>query len=158
MQWQLSQLNGRVKSWCTANVSDHSGWMFYLWYWGGNRPWNEELRGLEKPVDIVLKVARMGKDVTPGHEALWAFVKSCVVGMEAVLDERDRETVVKVIQQYVMESEEATELRDLEKKNLISLKRLSFITDKAKLMSAIESMRSRDGINENLWILLLRRT
>jgi hypothetical protein len=124
---------------------------------GGNRPWNEELRGLEKPVDIVLNIVRMGKDVTPGHEALWTFVKCCVIGMEAVLDERDRETVIKVIQQYVMELEEATELRDLEKKNLISLKRLSLMTDKAKIMSAIESMRSRDGINENLWVLLLCR-
>ena len=155
-QWQLPQLNGRVKSWCTSNVSDHSGWMFYLWYWGGNRPWKEELRRLEKPVDMVLKVAKMGMDVTPGHEALWAFVRSCIIEMEGVLDERDRETVIKVIQEYVKELEEANELRVVERKNLVALKRLSIMTDKAKLMSALESTGNGDGNSENLWILLLR--
>lgn len=139
-------------------MSDHSGWMFYLWYWGRNRPWNEELRGLEKPVDMVLKVVRMGKDVTPGHEALWTFVRSCLIGMEGALDKRDRETVIKVIQEYVEELEEARELRDLEKKNLIAMKRLILMTNKVKFRSTVDSMRSGDGINENLWILLLRRT
>ena len=157
-QWQLPQLNGRLKSWCNSNVSDHSGWMFYLWYWGGNRPWKEELRGLEKPVDMVLKVVRMGKEVTPGHEALWAFVRSCIIGMEGVLDETGRETVIKVIHEYVEELEGATELRDVERKNLVALKRLSVITDKVKFLSALESMRNGDGINENLWIVLLHRT
>jgi protein prenyltransferase alpha subunit repeat containing protein 1 len=156
-QWQLPQLNGRVKSWCTSNVSDHSGWMFYLWYWGVNRPWKEEMRELEKPVDVVLKVVRMGKDVTPGHEALWAFVRSCIIGMEGVLEERDREAVISVILEYVRELEESTKLRDVEERNLIALRRLSLMTDKAKLMSAIESMGSGDRINENLWTLLLRR-
>ncbi len=112
------------------------------------------MTALEKPVEMVLKIVRMGKKVTPGHEALWAFVRGCVIGMDGVLDERDREMVIKVIRDYVKELEEARELRDAERKSLVALKRLSLITDKVRLMIAIESMQSRDGVKDNLWLLL----
>ena len=108
---------------------------------------------LEKPVDTVLEIVRMGKEVTPGHEALWAFVRGCVIGMEGILYESDQQRVIKVIRDYVKELEEARGLRAVEKKNLVALKRLSLLSDKARLMLTIESMRSGVGINDNPWIL-----
>jgi len=36
----------------------------------------------------------MGREVVPGHEALWTFVRGCAIGMEGVLSEEERERVM----------------------------------------------------------------
>ena len=46
-------------------------------------------------MDAVWKVLYTGREVVPGHEALWTFVRGCAIGMEGVLgEEEDRERVM----------------------------------------------------------------
>ena len=89
----------------------------------------------DKPVDVVMKVVRMGKDITPGHEALWAFVRGCVIGMENVLNSEEQDIVMRFIGLYVKEMEEAKDIDGSEAKNLDALKRLIRIVHTAKVAS-----------------------
>ena len=93
-QSRLPQLNERIRSWCVSNISDISGWMFYLWFLGSDRPWRTRLEQYQKPMDAVWKVLYMGREVVPGHEALWTFIRGSAIGMEGVLTEDDRERVM----------------------------------------------------------------
>jgi hypothetical protein len=141
-QWQLPQLNGRVRTWCTSNVSDHSGWMFYLWHWGGQRPWRRGLVGFENPDEMVVRVVKVGAEVTPGHESLWAFVRGCIVGMENVLNSEEQETVMKAVQQYEKLLGEIVLLSSAEKKNLEALKRLNLIVSQVKHESLVKNSQN----------------
>jgi hypothetical protein len=132
LQWQLPQLNERIRSWCNAHVSDHSGWMFYLWYWGGDRPWRERLTELEKPIDVVKQVMMRGTHVTPGHEALWAFVRGCVIGMEGVLPEEQQGTCLREITLYEEELKKMKEPTVADTKNLDAISRILRFDDKRK--------------------------
>lgn len=110
--------------------------MFYLWFYGDKRPWRGELEGYENAKDMVMRVLKMGMEVVPGHEALWAFVRGCVVGMEGVLDLNKREGVVRVVERYVREMEEEEGLGVAEKRNLAALKRLVHMVNTAKVESS----------------------
>jgi hypothetical protein len=122
-QSQLPQLPFRIQVWCMANVGDHSGWMFYLWLMGAQRPWRKNLEELERPVEVVKKVVQKGIRVTPGHEAMWAFVRGCAIGMEGVLNKEERRVIIEMVQEYLSELEERKQVREAETKDLATLKR-----------------------------------
>jgi hypothetical protein len=98
--WSLPQLSERIRTWCMSNISDHSGWMFYTWFLGAQRPWGKQLRQVQRPVETVKRVIGVSENIAPGHEALWAFVRGCVVGMEGVLDADEKELVLGEIEGY----------------------------------------------------------
>lgn len=122
-QWRLPQLHYGIRTWCRANVGDCSGWMFYLWFWGSDRPWRKNMDGYEKPVDVVRKVVQAGIEMTPGHEAMWAFVRSCVIGTEGVLNEEEGEIILKMISEYLLELEGGKEETEATKKDITTLRR-----------------------------------
>ena len=74
----------------------------------------------------------MGRHITPGHEALWAFVRGCVVGMEEVLDNDEQARVLKVCGECLKELEEIKDLGVMEKKDVTALKRLMHMSGHAR--------------------------
>jgi len=121
---RLPQLNERIRSWCTSNISDISGWMFYLWFLGADRPWRTRLRQMQQPMDAVWKVFVWGREVVPGHEALWTFVRGCAIGMEEVLSEEERARVMTNMVFAVRGLEDGEGLLPVaEEKNLYHLRR-----------------------------------
>jgi hypothetical protein len=105
-----------------AHVGDVSGWTFFLWFWGSERVWREDLEKLDTPIKVVEKVVQMGTRITPGHEAMWAFVRGCAIGMEGVLGGQDGVVVLEMVQEYMvkLEGKEGTEA---EKQDFMTLKR-----------------------------------
>jgi hypothetical protein len=99
-KWQLPQQNARITTWCRTNVSDISGWSFYLWFLGGDRPWREALEKLQKIPLAIRNVVNMSQHIAPGHEAVWAFCTNFALGMEEVLGYRDRVLFVENIRYY----------------------------------------------------------
>jgi hypothetical protein len=135
IQLQLSQLNESIQSWCNAHVSDHSGWMFYLWYWGGDRPWRERLMEFEKPIDVVKQVLKRGTHVTPGHEALWAFVRGSVIGMEDVLSGEQKGTILKDVAFY------GEELKQMKEPTVADIKNLHAISHILRFNCKMKALR-----------------
>jgi hypothetical protein len=105
-----------------AHVGDISGWAFFLWFCGSERAWREDLERLDSPVKVVEKVVQMGRRVTPGHEAMWAFVRGCAIGMEGVLGGPDRVVVLEMVQEYLV-GLEGKEGNEAEKQDFMTLKR-----------------------------------
>jgi hypothetical protein len=118
-----------------SNVSDHSGWMFYLWFWGDKRPWGKRLRELQKPSDVVKRVIGISERIAPGHEALWAFVRGCLIGMEGVLDLEGREVVKGEVIRYEKKLHEENRLTVGMEKDKMALARLSRYIDLVKGIS-----------------------
>jgi protein prenyltransferase alpha subunit repeat containing protein 1 len=121
-QWGLPQLAYGIRAWCMAHVGDISGWAFFLWFCGSERAWRENLERLDSPVKVVEKVVQMGRRVTPGHEAMWAFVRGCAIGMEGVLGGPDRVVVLEMVQEYLV-GLEGKEGNEPEKQDFMTLKR-----------------------------------
>jgi len=74
-------------------------------------------------MDAVWNVLRMGREVVPGHEALWAFVRGCAIGMEGVLNEDERERVMTNMAFALRGLQGGGDLPPAEKKNLYHLER-----------------------------------
>jgi len=106
-----------------ANVGDCSGWMFYLWFMGSQRPWRKNLVEQESPVEIVKKVVISGIQLTPGHEAMWGFVRGCAIGMEGVLSAREQGVITEMIRGYLLDLEGENEWTEAKRKDLSTLKR-----------------------------------
>jgi Protein prenyltransferase alpha subunit repeat len=108
-KWQFPQQSARIATWCRTNVSDISGWSFYLWFLGGDRPWREPLEKLQKIPVAVRNVVTMSQHIAPGHEAVWAFCTAFALGMEEVLGYEDRVLFVESMRYYfkVLESKQA---------------------------------------------------
>jgi hypothetical protein len=99
--WQLPQLNHRISTWCKSNVSDISGWMFYLWFLGSDRPWLEPLEKLISIPIAVRSVLELSGKVAPGHDALWAFLTAFSLGVEEVMIFEDRVFFVENMRFYL---------------------------------------------------------
>ena len=106
-----------------ANVGDCSGWMFYLWFMGSQRPWRKNLVERESPVEIVKKVVISGIQLTPGHEAMWGFVRGCAIGMEGVLCAGEQDAITEMIRGYLLNLERENEATEAKRKDLLTLKR-----------------------------------
>jgi hypothetical protein len=115
-----------------SNISDHSGWMFYVWFWGKDRPWGKRLREVQRLGEIVKSVIECSERVAPGHEALWAFVRGCVVGMEGGLDANEREVVLEEIEGYERRLREGKHLTAAMEKDREAIARLSRFTGRGQ--------------------------
>src|SRR5579862_1700398 len=84
MKYIIRMVFERLKSWCEMHPGDISGWTFFLWFLGDERPWKGRLEecGVRKG-DVVGQVIE-GMGIRRGHEAQWAFVRGVVIGMEGV--------------------------------------------------------------------------
>jgi len=94
MKYIIRMVFERLKSWCEMHPGDVSGWTFFLWFLGDERPWKGRLEecGVRKG-DVVSQVIE-GMGIRRGHEAQWAFVRGVVIGMEGVLTPREARIVV----------------------------------------------------------------
>jgi hypothetical protein len=105
MKYMLPVVFARVKSWCGMNPSDISGWMFFLWFCGQQRPWQMDLRGGgvmgKEPREMVGEVVEGMMRVSPGHEAQWAFVRGAVIGMEGVMRRGEGGVVLEKVGEYL---------------------------------------------------------
>src|SRR5579871_5568366 len=101
MKYIIRMVFERLKSWCEMHPGDISGWTFFLWFLGDERPWKGRLEecGVRKG-DVVGQVIE-GMGIRRGHEAQWAFVRCVVIGMEGVLTPREARIVVeKVVDRF----------------------------------------------------------
>lgn len=98
MRYVIRVVFERLRSWCEMHPGDISGWTFFLWFLGKERPWQGQLE--ESGVrnwGVVTQVTE-GMKIRRGHEAQWAFVRGAVIGMEGVLTPTEaRIVVVKVV-------------------------------------------------------------
>jgi hypothetical protein len=115
-----------------AHVGDISGWTFYLWFCGSQRAWREDLERLESPVKVVEKVVQTGRRVTPGHEAMWTFVRGCAIGMEGVLDRKDRMVILEMVREYLVELEGKAGT-EAEKQDFMTLKRYTRMIEQLQI-------------------------
>jgi hypothetical protein len=128
----IPKLTEQLRTWCTSNVGDHSGWMFYLWYWGAERPWKERLIEITKPSEVTNYVLDMATNVVPGHEVLWAFLRAAAVGMEKVLSPEEREIFIGTLRQYLKRLEECEGDDICKDSNLIFVQRAIRFLDKVR--------------------------
>ena len=94
---------------------------------------------LEKPIDAVKQVVTQGTHVTPGHEALWAFVRGCVIGMERVLSGEQRVTCLMEIALY------REELEKMKEPTLADIKNLRAISNILRFDSKMKALRENRG-------------
>ena len=90
---------------------------------GSQRPWRKNLVEQESPVEIVKKVVISGIQLTPGHEAMWGFVRGCAIGMEGVLSAREQGVITEMIRGYLLDLEGENEWTEAKRKDLSTLKR-----------------------------------
>ena len=88
---------------------------------------------------MVVRVMKIGTEVTPGHESLWAFLRGCIVGMENVLNSEEQENVMKAVQQYEKKLGDIVVLSSAEKRNLEALKRLNIIVSQVRRESLVKN-------------------
>ena len=75
--------------------------MFYLWFFGEERPWRHDLTQLVPMNRVAVHVLDYTKRVTPGHEALWVFLQGVVLGQGGVMSFEERLDVVQLIGPYL---------------------------------------------------------
>ena len=90
---------------------------------GSQRPWRKNLVERESPVEIVKKVVISGIQLTPGHEAMWGFVRGCAIGMEGVLCAGEQDAITEMIRGYLLNLERENEATEAKRKDLLTLKR-----------------------------------
>jgi len=111
----LREIHQRLWKWCKLDVSDISGWTFFLWYLRPERAWYTALREVVDLNEVIEHAIRLEESMLSGHEALWTFIGAVLVDIEGIIPKHRRVKLLLEVMDYLTKSkvdEEDDKLKD----------------------------------------------